>query len=52
MPNCGLVAGKMARQVGWDGRAGMPLEDQFACPETDERYCVGRDNLMQIVAAP
>ena len=36
-----LVVGVPARQVGWVGRAGFPLEKNgglFLCPQTGERY--------------
>lgn len=41
VPAHALVVGVPARQVGWVGRAGRPLEasgDELVCPETGQRY--------------
>ena len=44
VPDHALVVGTPARQVGWVGRAGVPLTetdpDQFRCPRTGESYAV------------
>lgn len=42
VPDFALVAGVPARQIGWVGRAGVPLEStvdgQWVCPSTGETY--------------
>lgn len=42
VPDFAIVAGVPARQRGWAGRAGVPLENvgdgQFRCPRTGDRY--------------
>jgi acetyltransferase-like isoleucine patch superfamily enzyme len=42
VPDFGLVAGAPARQIGWVGRAGEPLEpiegQRWHCPRTGEHY--------------
>ena len=41
VPDHALVAGVPARQLGWVGRAGVPLEErgeEWWCPRTGERY--------------
>ncbi|MCI9889615.1 N-acetyltransferase [Micrococcales bacterium 31B] len=41
VPPHALVVGVPARQVGWVGRAGVPLEargDEFVCPQSGEVY--------------
>jgi UDP-2-acetamido-3-amino-2,3-dideoxy-glucuronate N-acetyltransferase len=42
VPDFALVAGNPARQIGWVGRAAVPLRETetglFVCPETGQRY--------------
>lgn len=41
VPAYALVAGVPARQLGWVGKAGLPLKEQdglWVCPETGEKY--------------
>lgn len=49
VPDHALVVGVPARQIGWVGRAGAPLEEVsagvFRCPETGEEY-VERDGCL------
>ena len=49
VPDHALVVGVPARQVGWVGRAGAPLQavgdGVFRCPETGEEY-VERDGAL------
>jgi hypothetical protein len=44
VPDHALVVGVPARQVGWVGRAGVPLvetaPDTFTCPRTGATYIV------------
>ena len=52
VPEHALVAGNPARRVGWVGRAGHRLVEQpdgsFTCPETDSRYRVVEDRLVEV----
>ncbi len=48
VPDYAFVVGAPARQVGWVGRAGRPLErdgEQWVCPVTGERF-VERDGVL------
>jgi UDP-2-acetamido-3-amino-2,3-dideoxy-glucuronate N-acetyltransferase len=46
-----LVVGVPAKQVGWVGHAGVPLEvlddDSLRCPNTGQRYIIQDDQLME-----
>ena len=53
VPDYALVVGVPARQVGWVGRAGVPLQRQasegsveiWQCPQTGEKYQLDGDRL-------
>jgi UDP-2-acetamido-3-amino-2,3-dideoxy-glucuronate N-acetyltransferase len=38
IPDFALVVGAPARRIGWVGRNGKKLNDEFVCPETGEQY--------------
>lgn len=52
VPDHALVVGVPARQVGWIGRAGVPLEPggdgMWRCPRTGERYVEKGDELHEL----
>lgn len=53
VPDFALVLGVPARQVGWVGKAGRPLEpvgDDWVCPLTGEKYAV-RDGALTELGA-
>ncbi|GAA4710685.1 acyltransferase [Nocardioides conyzicola] len=53
VPDFALVAGVPARQIGWVGRAGVPLErvagGTFRCPATDHRFFEWKGSLREDV---
>ena len=54
VPDHAIVVGVPARQVGWVGRSGRPLEPQgddvWQCPETGARYAVEEGALKPVPA--
>ncbi|CAN5523805.1 acyltransferase [soil metagenome] len=50
VPDFALVVGNPARRVGWVGRAGVPLVEEFpgtwVCPQTSERYTIDATGTM------
>lgn len=52
VPDHAVVVGVPARQVGWVGRAGVPLDEtgpnSFSCPQTGASYVVSDGNLVEV----
>lgn len=55
VPAHALVVGTPARQIGWVGRAGVPLEPdndgRWHCPQTDQTYHE-QDGILSLVDTP
>ena len=49
VPAYALMVGNPGRQIGWVGRAGVPLDDALICPKTGERYLLDDDNHLAIL---
>ena len=53
VPDYAIVAGVPARQIGWVGRAGVPLvegeDDLFTCPATGDTFVAARGELKLVV---
>jgi acetyltransferase-like isoleucine patch superfamily enzyme len=52
VPSYALVVGTPARQIGWVGKAGHKLSkvgDQWVCPETNQRYHLASDSILEEV---
>lgn len=47
VPAYALMVGIPAKQVGWVSRSGERLGADLVCPQTDERYCLNTNELLE-----